>query len=95
MPSHPRPLSSPYLTDPFSDHIPPCRQIVIPPPHPLHLVFAVVLGLVEATGGTGGVVDKGRGLEAVGEDDAGVHGCDVDVVDVGGFHALGSIAEEF
>ena len=60
----------------------------------MHLSFAIVAFLIVFAGGTGGVVDNGGGLETIGEDDVGVHCSDVNVVDVGCFHAARSVTEK-
>lgn len=58
-------------------------RVVVPSPDSLHPTLEVVAGIFEVAGGARGIIDDGRWLDAVGEDDVGVHGSDVDVVDVG------------
>jgi hypothetical protein len=49
--------------------------------HPLHLAQACLAGLVEVAGSAVLVRHDGCGLQAVGEDDVGVHRCNVEVID--------------
>lgn len=54
-----------------------------PSPFPLQLSLALILRRVEQAPRTNLVIDYRNGLKSVGEDDIGVHGCHVDVVDEG------------
>ena len=89
-----RPSSSSWSAGLSRGHTPPGGGVVVAPPRPPHPPLAAVVGVVEVAGGTGGVVDDGGGMEAVGDDNVGVHGRDVDVVDVGGLGVLRRIPEE-
>jgi hypothetical protein len=50
-------------------------------PFPLKLSFASVFGLVEQAPRTGLIVDDRYRLEAIRQNNVGVHGCDINVVD--------------
>jgi hypothetical protein len=72
-----------------------CGGVVVSTPYPQHLALAVIPRLIEVASCARGVVDYGRGLKAVREDDIWVHGRDIDVVDQWFFHALWFVTKLF
>ena len=60
----------------------------VSPPLPVHVSLAGCPGAVEVARGTCGLVHDGRGLEPIGQDDVGVHGPHVQVVDHGVLQAV-------
>jgi hypothetical protein len=70
-------------------------RIVVATPDPIHSALAVIFCLIEIARGTRGVVHNGTWLQTIRQDDIGIHGTDIEVVDIGLLNALGPIAEHF
>ena len=63
--------------------------------HPLHLTQARFARLVEITGSAVLVSYDGWWLKSVGQDDVGIHGCHIQVIDEGGLLSVCEVTKCF
>jgi hypothetical protein len=60
---------------------------------PVHATLASILFLIEIAGGTRGIVHNGTWLKAIRQDNVGIHGTHVQMINVGPFHTFGPVAK--